>query len=305
MGAKQQMKYVIMCAGNGKRWGNYLGIPKHFVEINGETLIGRTTRLLKEHGITDYIITTSDERYKQYGETREQTNNDCEIDRYEEIEDDEICYLYGDVYYTEEAMDTIINTPTDEILFFGSDMEIFAVKIKDKDLFMKHKHKVKELYLKGKIERCIGWEVYKSINNLPLDEYAITDRFVFIQDGTDDIDTPKNYLNFKFSIEGENQMIKLEAIKEFTFGDFDKIRETLTRGSVKAEPGRIYAGDTFECDKATAEYLLGDNAKKAEVVKIVEVIPETLEKYTSGYCEIIEEPQKEEKKPVKKSKKKK
>ena len=289
------MRYIIMCAGKGKRWGNYLGIPKNFVKINGETLIGRTTRLLKERGINDYIITTSDARYKEYGSTRRQTHNDCEIDRYEDVGEKEICYLYGDVYYTEEAMDIIINIPTDEILFFGSDMEIFAVKIKDKDLFMEHKNKVKKLYLKGKIERCIGWEVYKSINNLPLDEYAITDRFVFIRDKTDDIDTPENYLNFLFDIEEGNKMIKVEAIKEFTFGEFEKIKDTLTRGSVKAEPGRIYAGDTFECDKATAEYLLGGNAKKAEVVKIVEVIPE----------EKPEEPQKVESKTTKKKKTKK
>lgn len=90
-------------------------------------------------------------------------------------------------------------------------------------------------------------------------------------------------------------MIKVEAIKEFTFGDFEKIKDTLTRGSVKAEPGRIYPYDTFICDKETAEYLLGGNAKKAEVVKIVEIIPE----------EKTEEPQKVETKPTKKKKSKK
>ena len=115
-----------MAAGEGKRWGNYKGIPKHLIEINGETLLGRTTRLLKENNV-DYIITASDERYKQYGEVIPQSYLDCEIDRFEEIADDEICYLYGDVYYTEEAIKTIVNTDTNEILFFGSDYEIFAV----------------------------------------------------------------------------------------------------------------------------------------------------------------------------------
>ena len=27
------MKYVIMAAGNGTRWNNYLGVPKHLIEI--------------------------------------------------------------------------------------------------------------------------------------------------------------------------------------------------------------------------------------------------------------------------------
>ena len=105
-----------MCAGKGTRWGDYKGVPKHLIEINGETLLGRTTRLLKENNIYNYIITTNDIRYKQYGFTRPQSYNDCEVDRFEETDDKEICYLYGDVYYyakesdTKKTMDTIFIT---------------------------------------------------------------------------------------------------------------------------------------------------------------------------------------------------
>lgn len=113
------MKYVIMAAGKGTRWNNYLGVPKHLIEINGETLLGRTTRLLKENGINNYVITGTDERYLQFGELISQTNNDCEIDRFEEsIIDGLVCYLYGDVYYTDEAIKTIIQTEVDDIVFF-------------------------------------------------------------------------------------------------------------------------------------------------------------------------------------------
>lgn len=189
------MKYVIMAAGEGKRWNNYLGVPKHLIKINGETLLGRTTRILKENNI-DYVITSSDERYKQYGETIPQSCLDCEIDRFEELDDDEICYLYGDVYYTEDALKTIINTPTDEILFFGSEGEIFSVKVVDKKTFMKHKHIVKNLYMNNQINRCIGWEIYRSLNEIPFNEHRITNRYFYIQDGTDDIDFPSDYEEF-------------------------------------------------------------------------------------------------------------
>jgi len=115
------MKYIIMAAGQGKRWNDYLGVPKHLVEINGETLLGRTTRLLKKYNINDYVITSSDPRYAQYGPTIPQSDNDCEIDRFEEsVIDGPVCYLYGDVYYTEEAIKTIINTPALDVQFFGS-----------------------------------------------------------------------------------------------------------------------------------------------------------------------------------------
>lgn len=190
------MKYIIMCSGNGTRWNNYKGVPKHLIEINGETLLERTTRLLKENNINDYIITSSDERYKKYGTTINQSHNDCEVDRFEETNDDEICYLYGDVYYTNNAMKTIVNTPTDEILFFGSHWEIFAIKIVNKKLFMEHKNRVKDLFLKGEINRCIGWEVYRSLHNIPFNEHIINDRYVKILDGTDDIDFPEDYEKF-------------------------------------------------------------------------------------------------------------
>lgn len=197
------MKYIIMAAGLGTRWNNYLGIPKHLIEINGETLLGRTTRLLKENGINDYVITSNDPRYAQYGQIIAQTHYDCEIDRFEEIiTEDSICYLYGDVYYTENAIKTIVNTPTEEVLFFGHEWEIFAIKIVNKDLFFNCKAKVKELFLSHKINRCIGWEVYRCMNNIPYEEHKITNRYIKILDGTDDIDYPYEYEEFKTKIEG-------------------------------------------------------------------------------------------------------
>ena len=265
------MKYIIMCAGKGKRWKNYLGIPKHFVKINGETLIGRTTRILKENNI-DYIITSSDKRYKKYGETIPQSSNDCEIDRFENTKDKEICYLYGDVYYTDEALKTIINTPTNEILFFGSDEEIFAIKIIDKPLFMKHKNRVKRLYLKNKIGRCIGWEVYRSLNNIPFDEHIISERYYLINDGTDDIDYPEDYEHFISKYEGGNKMIKCEVIKVFNLARYDELKN-IERKSIDIK-GKLYVGDTFECSKELADYLLGNNPLNDAVVKVVEVKPE-------------------------------
>lgn len=191
------MKYVIMAAGEGKRWNNFLGVPKHLIEINGETLLERTTRLLKENGVDDFVITGNDERYSKYGKLVPQTDNECEIDRFEEsIVNGSVCYLYGDVYYTDQAIKTIIDTKTNDIEFFGSEFEIFAIKVENLDLFFNHKHKVKELYLEGKINRCIGWEVYRSINNIPFEEHVITEKYVKILDGTDDIDYPTDLEHF-------------------------------------------------------------------------------------------------------------
>ena len=200
------MKYVIMAAGEGKRWKNHLGVPKHLLEIGGETLLARTTRLLKEAGIDDYIITGHDERYKEYGTLIPQSVNDCEIDRFEHFSEP-ICYLYGDVFYTREAIKTIIEAEVKDVLFLGSDQEIFAVKVKDLALFYGHKDVVKRLYLKGEVGRCIGWEVYRSIMGIPLDKHWIQGKYRYILDGTNDIDYPEDYDYLKAQMEAKAREI--------------------------------------------------------------------------------------------------
>lgn len=197
------MKYIIMCAGSGTRWNNYLGVPKHLVSINGETLLGRTTRLLKERGITDYVITSFDKEYKKYGKVIPQSYIDCEIDRFEDTGDKEICYLYGDVYYTENAIDLIVNTDTKDILFFGNYEEIFAIKIKKRETFFNTKYVVKSLYQAGVIKRCIGWELYRALNNLPFEEHTFGDKYLMVKinDETNDLDYPEDYDKLKARLE--------------------------------------------------------------------------------------------------------
>ena len=196
------MKYVIMAAGANKKWNNYLGIPKHLVKIGSETLLGRTTRLLKENGINDYIITCNNGIYKEYGETFEPTKYDCEIDRFEEtFLDAPVCFLYGDVYYSEDAMKTIIDAETNDVLWIGSESEMFAIKIQNYEHFKKAKLAVKQLFLSGQISRCICWEIYRYMHNIPFNEHYTDEDYIDILDETDDIDFPENYEDFKWRIE--------------------------------------------------------------------------------------------------------
>lgn len=47
-------KWYILAGGSATRWNGYLGIKnKCYIKIDGETLIDRTIRLLKENGNTD------------------------------------------------------------------------------------------------------------------------------------------------------------------------------------------------------------------------------------------------------------
>lgn len=174
-----------MADGKGTRWGNYGNTTKHLFKIKGENLLQRTVRLLKSFGEKDIVITSHNPKYEVEGAVRyEPKNNVLEIDRftYDLIEDD-ICFLYGDTYYTEEAIKSIVETKTDEIQFFGNKKSIVAVKVADGEIFKKHVDRVKDKYIKGEIQNCIGWQVYQSYENLPFGIKNIKEHYILFDDG--------------------------------------------------------------------------------------------------------------------------
>ena len=68
-----------------------------------------------------------------------------------------------------------------------------AVKVADGSLFKKHVDRVRQLYLDGKIEKCIGWQVYQSFMGLPFDEKRIESKYVVLKDGTEDFNSPEDF----------------------------------------------------------------------------------------------------------------
>ena len=79
-------------------------------------------------------------------------------------------------------------------------------------------------------------------------------------------------------------MIKCEVIKEFTLEKFDELKN-IQRRRIDTK-GKLYIGDTFECDKEMADYLMGDNKNKQVVVKVIEVEPEK-EEYKKEFMKEI------------------
>ncbi len=100
-------------------------------------------------------------------------------------------------------------------------------------------------------------------------------------------------------------MIKVEVTEDFTLARFNEI-ENLVRKN-RNEQGKLFKGDTFECNEEMAKYLSGDNILKRPFIKVVEILPK--EKPASMKLEledvkaIAEEVNKAVKKTTKKSKK--
>ena len=157
------MKYIIMCGGQYNEWK----IPKHLLEINGESLVARTIRLLKNNGITDIAISTNDKRFEvlgvpllhHYNPFTTTSNVGNWVDAFYPM-NEPCCYLFGDVYYSPQAIKTIVETEVGDVKYFASSppfseyfmkewAEPFAFKVVNQKYFKECIHKVKELKAKG------------------------------------------------------------------------------------------------------------------------------------------------------------
>lgn len=201
------MKYIIMCGGEYKDFET----PKHLSVINGERLVDRTIRLLKENGATNINISSNNPIFDSCGVPRLTHENNFTLkngistgywlDAFYPVKE-KVCYIFGDVYFTNNAIKTIVNYKTNKNVLFGtSDAlnkyhqnwgEPFAYIVNDYKVFFKGIKKVKKMYDKGEIKRHpIVWELYRYLNGLNINIQRITTNYVCIDDGTIDIDTPE------------------------------------------------------------------------------------------------------------------
>lgn len=271
--------------------------PRQLSVIGGERLIDRTIRLLRENGIEEIIVTASDSRFQDVdAKVYKPLGNDYDpeikkshwLKAFPEGYMDKPCvYLFGDVYYSENAIKTIIKEDNNNILFFCTyenkcpkyikhHDEPLAFKVHNFERFRWHIYKLMEMWENDlTVRRPIAWELYRSINGQDVNEHVMTTNYIAINDESCDIDTLRDIEMLKIRLGGGN-MIKVEAIENFTLEKFDELKN-IVRHSGYDKYGFLNKGDTFECTKEMAEYLTGSNIKGKIVVKVIEVISEKQE----------------------------
>lgn len=205
---------IIMAAGQGSRWKDIRGvstwykqkeIPKQLAVVNGETIIERILRLI---GDREYFITVPPNKRLPIEANQIEYPTQYEIDRFYPYKG-QVTYLYGDVYYTEQAINKIL---TGSEGFYGKTKrkkggkkakELFAVKGEGSQIQF-HAERVRQAIISGECDRGIGWDLYKSWHGLswkpvkmPIGDYA---HVIPINDGTDDIDRVQDweYLKRRF-----------------------------------------------------------------------------------------------------------
>lgn len=285
-------KYVILADSKN----DLFKVPRQLTEINGEPIIKRTVRLLKENGIKDITITSHDKRFDNLGAKRYEPkfneyakgNGGYWLDAFPiELLNQPITFMFGDVYYSEEAIKKIVETDTKTHLFFctyqnKSDKYIkqhdepLAYKIVDYELFKKHINIVKNMKDKGMCCRePLVWEVYRSMNGLYINEHKMSNNYIAINDISCDIDEINDITKLLIQL-GGIEMIKVKVIESFTLEKFDELKNIKRAGEdIK---GVLNIDDEFECTKEMADYLSGNNPLNKKVIQIIEVIPAKEEK---------------------------
>ena len=195
---------IIMCAGEGKRWGK--DYPKHIALVNGKPNVKRTHDMVVKNGFKpeDIYITVSNENGEHFPPELNLIvgNSSREIDRFRNgfpiLKDyDRTIFLYGDTVYHEDDLKNILSG--DGYSFYGKKQpnrltgkpygEIYGVVITKKDEFIKDVNQIALDFENGIIVRETGWEVYYYPHSKE------TKTFTELSSLTDDYDRYDEYIN--------------------------------------------------------------------------------------------------------------
>lgn len=195
----KDLRIVIMAAGTYNNW------DRHSVKIFNETTIERTIRLFNERGIKDIWVTTSiSGKYKvgkEYINTQDGNTLVC-LSGAKELNGD--IYLFGDIFFTESAIDKIINGSTNYYLRSNPNNlkkygEFFAFKIDENfwSVFDEFINWCRE----QKIKKVWSWKLLSYHQSIINNSDNVFNNWTEIDDETDDFDKPEEleaWLNFYY-----------------------------------------------------------------------------------------------------------
>lgn len=213
------MRVIVIAAGEGTRWQNHLGLPKHLAPICGEPIIHRTQRQLAERGVTDVRVVAHDPRFVTTATLEApRTWPDAPLGTNKVLDnfhlwnrDGRTVVVLGDVCFTDAAMDTVVRHEGREWVIFCRFKQSTYAPERWGEVFgqsfwpgshlqsLEAAERVRRMCVAGQLKRGGLWEHYRAVCNAPDEElkrtYPARDfgRSVVIDDATDDADTPEDY----------------------------------------------------------------------------------------------------------------
>lgn len=209
-----------MAAGEGSRWGNHTGVPKHLVDPTGvgQPLITRLCEQLAAAGITD-IIAVGPSTYREYlpgvtvvepaalGDTTQWLGATKFVNTAAHWSTTgRTVILYGDCWFEDESLSAIVNNTERAWLNWcrhdGSPTtgrgwgENFAVSFwpEHHDLYLQAMADTVEAHRSGVVDRSGGWEISRVIGGASGSDIGVHCRYQHHREVgfgfTDDFDYP-------------------------------------------------------------------------------------------------------------------
>ena len=212
------MRWYILANGEAKRWNNYLGVEKPLISIDGETLLSRIVRILRENNQSDIVIIGKYEIVgaKNYIPAFLNTKHEMFKDIGELSYDvDSFVILNGDCYYTEAIVKDVINRTVEKWLhwccqrpnkFTGKPWEEgYAHKITDVNWWTNKMTEYCDKVSKGEINHISDWCINRYLIGIDLyiHQPELMKEFdIDWEDETDDFDFPVDYDRWMKNVKG-------------------------------------------------------------------------------------------------------
>lgn len=216
------MRVIIRCAGNGDRWGNYRGVPKHLVKLAGEPVLHRMVRLIGEIApdadVKVVVNDMTDRRYLVPGSTRTRnvwTSEHGDIDKIASSRhlfdrSDRTVILWGDTWWSRPALTDVLTADLDgwhawlrlgphdiggEIFAFAwtaaTNAEISDAC--DKAIAAYQAGELDTAGYKGRRELRGGWALYRALCGVAWDDAGKHGFATVVDDWTEDMDTQRDW----------------------------------------------------------------------------------------------------------------
>jgi molybdopterin-guanine dinucleotide biosynthesis protein A len=210
------VRILILCAGEGSRWRNYTGVPKHRVVVEGEVLVERTVRQFLKY-TDDIVVVANDDSDNIPGTTTYIAKKDeshAIMDKFlssqEQWSDTKTIIVYGDVYFTDEAVELIAKNDRQWCFFLRKDGsvitgkpwgEIFALSF-DASFNEEILQNLKNFSFNKKYEyldAAAGWELLKDLLKVKNIKHIFENinSYINIDDWTEDFDFPHDFDTWK------------------------------------------------------------------------------------------------------------
>lgn len=206
------IKVLILAAGDGSRWGNYRDTVKHLAMVANEVLLHRTCRQFLAH-TDDVTVVCRDDSYAVSGAQLyvPPHNDPAWLDCGKFLSSRELwataertVLVFGDVYFTDEAVTTVMSATRDWVFFLRpwpsrlleARKEVFGLA------FDPSAHALLDERLAGLVRGHVapvqaGWKLYTDMVRPSYGDIFRNDRHIVIDDLTTDLDYPVDLDNLE------------------------------------------------------------------------------------------------------------